>query len=214
MSAGAFYGDYVGASTMGGKLLINNGTFQGGYTYGIMQFGGGDISIARANIFSGRTTYNYQFALGAYSPSGQYYSFDSWLAKGASFDRSFQVGYWNMQSSVTAYPTMSNYWAVAYNTPQLRVTTSVKAPKGTSISSLTAGRKALTVKWKKQTKKNNGYVIQYSTSRKFKGASKSKAKLSRLRSGKKYYVRIRTYRSYNGGTLYSGWSRLKSKKTK
>ena len=47
-----------------------------------------------------------------------------------------------------------------------------------------------------------------------KGASKSKAKLSRLRSGKKYYVRIRTYRSYNGGTLYSGWSRLKSKKTK
>ena len=40
-------------------------------------------------------------------------------------------------------------------------------PKGTSVSNVTAKRKALALEWKKQTSQTTGYQIQYSTSEKF-----------------------------------------------
>lgn len=223
VNGGGFYGDYTGASCAGGTLRINNNAaFQGGYTYGLMQFGGGKISITKARFQSGVTTYGYQFAIGAYCPNGQTFDFNNWLASGSSFDTAFQTGYWNMQASVTAYPTMANYWAVAYNTPTLSITSSLKAPSATSIKSVKASSKALKIKWKKRSSNNSGYQIQYSASKKFKsaktvtvkGASKGSKKLTKLKSKKKYYVRVRCYRSFNGTTLHSAWSKAKSKKTK
>ncbi|MCD8015632.1 MAG: hypothetical protein LUG99_21220 [Lachnospiraceae bacterium] len=84
-----------------------------------------------------------------------------------------------------------------------------------------AAKKA-TVKWKKTTKVS-GYQIQYSTSKKFKsgsatktvkvsGAKKVSKVLSKLKSGKTYYVRIRTYKKVNGTTYYSAWSSKKKVK--
>ncbi len=96
-------------------------------------------------------------------------------------------------------------------------------PASTSIKSLKASKKAVTVKWKKQTKNTDGYVIQYSKSKSFKkgnktitvkGKSKTSKKIKKLKKKKKYYFRIRTYKSYNGMTLYSKWSKTKSKKVK
>ena len=99
-------------------------------------------------------------------------------------------------------------------------------PKATTISKVTAGKKAFTVKWKKQATQTTGYQIQYSTSSKFKGAktvtvSKNKTtskKISKLKAKKKYYVRIRTYKTVkvNGKNtkIYSGWSKVKTVKTK
>ena len=99
-------------------------------------------------------------------------------------------------------------------------------PKTTSISKLTAGKKKLTVKWKKQATQTTGYQLQYGTSSKFKGAKTatitknktvSKA-ISKLKAKKKYYVRIRTYKTVkvNGKSvkLYSAWSKTKSGLTK
>ena len=99
-------------------------------------------------------------------------------------------------------------------------------PKAASISKLTKGKKAFTVKWKKQTQQTTGYQIQYSTSSKFKNAksvtiSKNKTvskKITKLKAKKKYYVRIRTYKTVkvNGKNvkIYSSWSKTKSVKTK
>ena len=99
-------------------------------------------------------------------------------------------------------------------------------PKTTSISKVTAGTKKLTVKWKKQATQTTGYQLQYGTSSKFKGAKTatitknktvSKA-VSGLKAKKKYYVRIRTYKTVkvNGKSvkLYSTWSKAKSGLTK
>lgn len=95
-------------------------------------------------------------------------------------------------------------------------------PKGTSISSLKAGKKKITVNWKKQTSKTDGYEIQYDTSSKFTNAkavtvSKNKTTskaISSLKSKKKYYVRIRTYKTVksNGKKIkvYSPWSKTKT----
>lgn len=95
-------------------------------------------------------------------------------------------------------------------------------PKSTSISKLTAGKKKFTVKWKKLTTQTTGYQIQYSTSSKFsntktvtvsKNSTTSKT-ISKLSAKKKYYVRIRAYKTVNGKKYYSVWSKAKSVTTK
>ena len=99
-------------------------------------------------------------------------------------------------------------------------------PKGTSVSKVTAAKKGFKVTWKKQTTQTTGYQVQYSTSSKFKSAktvtiSKNKTtskSVSKLSAKKKYYVRVRTYKTVkvNGKNvkLYSGWSKAKSVTTK
>jgi len=87
----------------------------------------------------------------------------------------------------------------------------------TTITSVKAQSKAFTVKWKKKSG-ITGYQIQYSINSKFKKENKSikiknaktvSKKITKLKSNKKYYVRIRTYK----GKKYSKWSKVKSIKT-
>ncbi len=95
-------------------------------------------------------------------------------------------------------------------------------PKATSISKLTPGKKKFTVKWKKQATQTTGYQIQYSTSSKFKSPktvtvsknSTTSKTIAKLKAKKKYYVRIRTYKTVNGKKIYSSWSKSKSVTTK
>lgn len=84
----------------------------------------------------------------------------------------------------------------------------------------TASKKA-TVKWSKNSK-GTGYQIQYATNKKFtkaksvwitKKASVSKV-LAKLTKGKKYYVRIRTYKKVGKTKYYSAWSKTKAVKIK
>ena len=101
-------------------------------------------------------------------------------------------------------------------------------PKSTGISKVTASKNGFTVKWKKQKKQTTGYEIQYSTSSKFtkkttktvaitKNSTTSK-KITGIKAKKKYYVRVRTYKTVkvNGKSkkLYSDWSKAKSVTTK
>ena len=100
-------------------------------------------------------------------------------------------------------------------------------PKGTSMSNVTAAKKGFKAKWKKQSTQTTGYQLQYSTSSKFKKGTKtvniSKNKttsksVGKLYAKKKYYVRVRTYKTVKFGgkniKLYSGWSKAKAVKIK
>ena len=100
--------------------------------------------------------------------------------------------------------------------------TFVIKPKGTSVAKVTAKKKSLVVKWKKQAAQTTGYQIQYSTTAKFKKAKTvtvkknktTKATVKKLASKKKYYVRVRTYKTVGKTKYYSGWSKAKAVKTK
>ncbi|MCD7886272.1 MAG: leucine-rich repeat protein, partial [Clostridiales bacterium] len=91
----------------------------------------------------------------------------------------------------------------------------------TSVSSLkNVKTKKMTVKWKKNAKAT-GYQIQYSTSSSFSSGNKtvtvSGAKnvsktISSLTKGKKYYVRVRAYKTVSGTKYYSAWSGTKNVK--
>lgn len=81
-------------------------------------------------------------------------------------------------------------------------------PSATSITSVSAKSSSITVKWKK--KSCTGYQVQYSTSSKFKSAktvnitkaSTVSKTISSLKSSKKYYVRVRTYKK-SGKRLFT-----------
>lgn len=97
------------------------------------------------------------------------------------------------------------------------------AKKKLSISSLKAGKKKFTVKTAKQGG-IKGYQIQYSTSKKFTKKTTKTVKVTttkalnrtvkNLKSGKRYYVRVRAYKISNKKTVYSSWSANKSIKVK
>lgn len=101
-------------------------------------------------------------------------------------------------------------------------------PKGTSVKKTVPASGGFTVKWAKRTAQTSGYQLQYSRNSGFSGssthsvfvkkASMTKQTVSKLKAGKKYYVRIRTYKTVKTGKnstkIYSAWSRAVRVKTK
>lgn len=87
----------------------------------------------------------------------------------------------------------------------------------TSVKKVTAKKKAITIKWKKKTGVT-GYEIQISLKKNFKKIAKKvivkgdkqiSKTINKLKSGKKYYVRIRTYKVVDGGQFVSEWVKFK-----
>ena len=108
---------------------------------------------------------------------------------------------------------------------QPQPTTTVKAvskPKSAKIKKVKAVKKAISVQWKKVSGVK-GYQIQVATDKKFKKNKKTvtvkkqkttKVTIKKLKAKKKYYVRIRTYKTVKGKKVYSSWSKVKTIKTK
>ena len=106
--------------------------------------------------------------------------------------------------------------------PTTTTTKAVAKPKSASIKKVKGAKKAISVTWKKVSGVN-GYEIQLATDKKFKKNKKTvtikkqkttKTTIKKLKAKKKYYVRIRTYKTVNGKKVYSSWSKVKSVKTK
>ena len=103
-----------------------------------------------------------------------------------------------------------------YATATKKITITV--PTATKLTSVkNNASKKITVKWKKNTKVT-GYQIQYGLKSSFSGAKKvtisknttvAKA-IKSLKKGKKYYVRIRSYKTVGGKKYYSAWSAKKA----
>lgn len=135
------------------------------------------------------------------------------------------------ETSPTILPSPSEYvmptatpTPEAMNTPKPKVTPTPKISQSSIKRLVNQKRYSLYVSWKKLAKsKISGYEIQYSTSSLFKKCVKTKkisspskgaVKLTKLSKNKKYYVRIRTYKSIKGKKYYSKWSAKKSVKIK
>lgn len=89
-----------------------------------------------------------------------------------------------------------------------------------------AAKKSITIKWKKLSKANQkkitGIEIQCSQKKNFKKKTKTvkakktsaSKKITKLAKKKKYYVRVRTYKKWNGKKYTSRWSEIRTAKTK
>ena len=96
-------------------------------------------------------------------------------------------------------------------------------PKGTSLKKLTKGSKQFKATWKAQKTETTGYELQYATNKAFTSGKKkvtikknktTSSTVKKLKAKKKYYVRIRTYKTVSGKKFYSGWSKVLNVKTK
>ena len=99
-------------------------------------------------------------------------------------------------------------------------TNKVTVPKPAKVKSvkLTAKKKRLNVQWKKVSGAT-GYEVMYAKNNKFKGkktvkVKKNKVTLKRLKSNKKYFVKVRAYKTVNGNISYGKWSKVVKKKVK
>lgn len=95
-------------------------------------------------------------------------------------------------------------------------------PKGTPITKLQSQRSHwLNIQWRANPKAD-GYQIQYGTSSNMKGAKYAAINNRGIRSytrkdvksGARYYVRVRTFNVVNGKRIYSNWSGIKSMRVK
>ena len=102
----------------------------------------------------------------------------------------------------------------------VRLTITVRPINTQKLTLKSSARGKMTVSWS-TAKSVSGYEIQYSRSKKMKNAQSLTIKgkttqvtLKNLAKKKKYYVRIRTYKTINGKKYYSTWSTVKTVKVK
>ena len=79
------------------------------------------------------------------------------------------------------------------------------------------------MKWKKQATQTTGYQVQYALNSKFTSGAKTitvkgpkvvSKKVTKLKAKKKYWVRVRTYKTVGKTNYYSAWSAAKYVTTK
>lgn len=133
-------------------------------------------------------------------------------------DRDYKVSYANNVSVGTA--TVKIEGIGVYN-GEASKTFSI-LPKGTVLSKIKAGKKAMAVTWKKQAVETTGYQLQYSLKANMAKAksiniaknSIASVKIKKLVSKKRYFVRIRTFKKVGTANFYSAWSKTKFVKIK
>lgn len=94
-------------------------------------------------------------------------------------------------------------------------------PAKASLKSVKASGTKAKITWKKQSSVN-GYVVYQSTKQKsgykkiatIKGAGKVSYTAKKLKQGKKYYYKVRAYKTVNGKKVYGEYSNIKSIKIK
>ncbi|WP_269477841.1 leucine-rich repeat domain-containing protein [Hominibacterium faecale] len=192
-------GDYTGSRTV---------------TYQIMP-----APISNVQITGLMTKYTYKGK--AITPSPRIFAGGKELRNGSDYTVSYSKG----RKNVGIY-TLKLAFRGDYSGSLSKQYTIV--PKKTNLSKLTAGKKQLRVKWKRQRTQVTGYQIQYATNKKFtkksvktttvKSNKTTSKKIKKLKAKKKYYVRIRTYKTIkiSGHTkrIYSQWSKVNVKKTR
>ncbi|MBQ1395917.1 MAG: fibronectin type III domain-containing protein, partial [Eubacterium sp.] len=153
------------------------------------------------------------------SPKVSVFDGDTQLVKGQDYTIKMAANHSSVGKWTITVNLCGNYKGSAKTTFNI-------IPKGTDVTKVqSTSSKTFTVTWKKQATKMStatitGYQIQWSTDPKFKTGNHTKmvagynttsytidkSVWKGIEGGKKYYVRIRTYRKTSSGTYYSSWS--------
>ena len=129
------------------------------------------------------------------------------------------ITYTAPQTGDTSYPFADTYDETESETEQTAQIASVESKKG-SVTSVSAGSKKLTIKFKKVSV--SGKTVKYqvalkqSTAKSWKKSyvSSTKKTFSGLKKGKTYWVSVRPYITVDGSEYFGQWSKTLAKKVK
>lgn len=163
---------------------------------------------AKTSITCKKTTYKVVYGGKPFkinATSGSKLTYKSSSAKIVSVDKNGKV---SIKGTGTATIT------IKAGSATVKMTVKVSPKKQSVKSAKPAKGKKLTVKWAKD-KMASGYQVQISTSKNFKKIAKemnvkksstTSCTFTKLKAGKKYYVRIRSYKGSGKNALYGAWS--------
>ena len=141
-------------------------------------------------------------------------------------ERSIGTGAWKVLKASTTAVALTDTTATVGGTYTYRVTAlnnvtkSAAASKSVLVMSFTdkptvkkatAGKKQVTVTLKKKITNADGYQYKVGTNQKVTKGTKTstKSKITGLKKGKQYYVKVRAYKVINGKKVYSNaWSKV------
>lgn len=151
-------------------------------------------------------------------------SYSSSNKKVATVDSKGKV---NIKGTGTCTITVKAKATDSYYEKKVKIALKIKPKKATLKSVKASKGKKMDIKWNKDTRAS-GYQIYYSTSKDFSSKNTKKVTVSgnknvsktikSLKKGKKYYVKVRSYKTVkiNGKNqkLYGSWSKVKNIKAK
>ena len=120
--------------------------------------------------------------------------------------------------ALTAYFRFTGGKTSLYDMSDTGDATPVALTKAKLVSVKSVSKKGVKITWNK-VKTAKGYQIKYSAKKNMTDAktvtsgSLSK-KITKLNSGKRYYFKVRAYKTADGSRIYGGWSSVKSVKVK
>lgn len=135
-------------------------------------------------------------------------------------DTNYTLSYTNGRKNVGTHDIVITFNGKKYD-GTMNVSYVIK-PAATKNLKLTAGSKRFTAKWNKKSPQVTGYQLQYSRYSSFSKRSNkwissyktTSATVKKLSAKKKYYVRVRTYKTVDGTKYYSSWAKVKTVTTK
>ncbi|MCB6993542.1 fibronectin type III domain-containing protein [bacterium 210820-DFI.6.37] len=158
------------------------------------------------------------FSLGAKTNGNGKLTYKSSNTKVAAVSAAGKV---TIKGTGTATITITAAATSEYNAAAKKVTITINPKKVTGLKTK-AGKKQMTVSWKKDTKAT-GYQLTYAQNKKFTKGKKNvtisknktvKKTVKKLKSKKTYYVKVRAYKKVGSKKLYGSYSAVKSVKIK
>lgn len=131
------------------------------------------------------------------------------------YNKTLEFTYTNKSDTTATKPSD----ATAATKPAVKPVKKVTVKKQTA--KVKAGKKKLTVTWKKD-KNVSGYQIKIATKKNFKGAKTYTVKsyktykkvIKKLKAKKKYFVKVRAYKTVGKSKVYGAYSAVRSCKVK
>lgn len=120
--------------------------------------------------------------------------------------------------ALTAYFRFTGGKTSLYDMSDTGDATPVALTKAKIVSVKSVSKKGVKITWNK-VRTAKGYQIKYSTKKNMTVAKTVTSgalskKITKLKSGKRYYFKVRAYKTADGSRIYGGWSSTKSVKVK
>lgn len=203
--------------TIGIKTTVNAGGWGAWDDFYLRKTGDLSVSEKETQSISGKSAYTKTYGAKAFTLNAKAEGALSYVSSNQAVASVGKDGKVTIKGTGKAVITVKAAETDKYQAASKKITITVKPQKVNGIKAK-AGKKQVTVSWKKAAKAS-GYQIQYSTAKNFNGvktvtAKGTSKKIKGLKSGKTYYVKVCAYAKDGKGKITGAYSKTLKIKVK